>query len=121
MSSRFCTTIFVQNGHGTMRLLLLSCDWEQAKLDPVAKECAGLGAEAFLLRASKQALGSRWRVFARMTGPKFGRVNEMKKVTPRRSRRLRPFPFEADSMELVVVPDAEFKESMDSVDDNEGG
>ncbi len=56
-----------------------------------------------------------------MTEPKFGRVNEMKKVTPRRSRRLRPSPSEADSMEFVVVPDAEFRESMDSVDDDEGG
>ncbi|SJL14107.1 uncharacterized protein ARMOST_17562 [Armillaria ostoyae] len=29
----------------------------------------------------------------------------MKKVTPRRSRKLRPSPSEADSMKLVAVPD----------------
>ncbi len=81
---------------------------------------AGLEAKAFLLRGSEPALGSRWP-FAGMTGPKFGRVNEMKKVTPRRSRRLRPSPSEADSMELVGVPGTEFRESMDSVDDDEGG
>ncbi len=81
---------------------------------------AGLGAKAFLLRGSEPALGSRWP-FAGMTGPKFGRVNEMKKVTPRRSRRLRPSPSEANSMELVVIPGTEFRESMDSVDDEEGG
>ncbi|SJL18661.1 uncharacterized protein ARMOST_22258 [Armillaria ostoyae] len=72
---------------------------------------AGLGAEPFLLRGSEPALGSTWP-FAGMTGPKFGRVNEMKKVTPRRSRRLRPSPSEADSMELVVVMGMEFKESI---------
>ena len=80
----------------------------------------GLGAEPFLLRGSEPALGSRWP-FAGMTGPKSGRVNEMKKVTPRRSRKLRPSPSEADSMELVVVPGTEFRESIDSVDDDEGG
>ncbi|SJL14134.1 uncharacterized protein ARMOST_17589 [Armillaria ostoyae] len=77
---------------------------------------AGLGTEAFLLRGSELALGSRWP-FAGMTGPKFGRVNEMKKVTPRRSRRLRPSSSEADSMELIV-PGTEL---MESVDDDEGG
>ncbi len=81
---------------------------------------AGLGARPFLLRGSEPALGSRWP-FAGMTGPKFGRVNDMKKVTPRRSRRLRPSPSEADDMELVGVPGTEFRESIDSVDDDEGG
>ncbi len=56
-----------------------------------------------------------------MTGPKFGLVNDMKKVIPRHSRRLRPFLSEADDMELVVVPGAEFRESRDSVDDDEDG
>ncbi len=79
-----------------------------------------MGAEAFLLRGSEPALGSRWP-FAGMTGPKFGLVNEMKKVTPRRSRRLRPSPSDADDMELVIVPGAEFRESTDSVDDDEVG
>ncbi|PBK68698.1 hypothetical protein ARMSODRAFT_187491 [Armillaria solidipes] len=79
---------------------------------------AGLGAEAFLLRGREPALGSRWP-FAGMTGPKFGRVNEMKKVTPRRSRRPRWSLFETDSMELVGVPGTDSRESMNSADDEE--
>ncbi|SJK98844.1 uncharacterized protein ARMOST_02114 [Armillaria ostoyae] len=80
-------------------------------------EHAGLGAEAFLLPGREPALGSRWP-FAGMTGPKFGRVNEMKKVTPYCSRRLRWSLSEADSMELVGVPGTDSRESVNSADDD---
>ncbi|KAK0226665.1 hypothetical protein IW262DRAFT_1294837 [Armillaria fumosa] len=51
------------------------------------------------------------------------RVNKKKRVTPRRPRRFRPSPSpsEADSMELVVILGMEFRESIDSVDEEEVG
>ncbi len=80
---------------------------------------AGLGADAFLLRGRKPALSSRWP-FAGVTRLKIGRVNEMKKFMPRRSRKLRWSVSEADSIELVGVPGTDSRESMNSADDDEG-